>query len=61
MIETTMRVETSPKETIQALLRRMLEGGVVDAWLVPVEGPGGSVAPMLVKDGGALAYWGPIR
>jgi formate dehydrogenase subunit beta len=60
MIETTMRVETSPKETIQALLRRMLEGGVVDAWLVPVEGAGGSVAPMLVKDGGALAYADPL-
>jgi formate dehydrogenase subunit beta len=60
MIETTIEIETSPKETIQALLRRMLEGGVVDAWLVPVEGPGGSVAPMLVKDPAALAHADPL-
>jgi formate dehydrogenase subunit beta len=60
MIETTMAVETSPKATIQALLRQMLESGTVDAWLVPMEGPGGSVAPMLVKDAGALAQANPL-
>jgi formate dehydrogenase subunit beta len=60
MIETTIVVETSTKETIQGLLRRMLEGGAVDAWLVPMEGPGGSVAPMLVKDAGALVHADPL-
>ena len=60
MIETTVTVEASAKETIQGLLRRMLEGGLVDAWLVPMVGPGGSVAPMLVKDAAALVHADPL-
>jgi formate dehydrogenase subunit beta len=60
MIETTIVVETSTRETIQGLLRRLLEGGTVDAWLVPMEGPGGNVAPMLVKDAAALVHAEPL-
>jgi formate dehydrogenase subunit beta len=60
MIETTIAVDASPQSTIQALLRQMLEGGAVDAWLVPMAGPGGSVAPMLVKDPAALAHAEPL-
>jgi len=64
MIETTITVQTSTRETIQDLLRRLLEGGVVDAWLVPMrplgQAPGGSVAPMLVKDPAALEHADPL-
>lgn len=60
MIETTITVEKSTKATIQALLRRLLEGGAVDAWLVPMEGPGGHIAPMLVKDPEALVHADPL-
>ncbi len=60
MIETTITVQTSPKETIQELLRRMLAEGVVGAWLVPMAGPGGNVAPMLVKDPAALERAEPL-
>jgi formate dehydrogenase subunit beta len=60
MIETTITVQDSPRETIQSLLRRMLEAGLVDAWLVPMRGAGGSVAPMLVKDPAALAQADPL-
>jgi formate dehydrogenase subunit beta len=60
MIETTIAVQDSPQETIRGLLRQMLEGGLVDAWLVPMAGPGGSVAPMLVKDAGALERAEPL-
>ncbi|MGD8397238.1 MAG: 4Fe-4S dicluster domain-containing protein [Anaerolineae bacterium] len=60
MIETTIEVQGSTTETIQALLRQMLAAGAVDAWLVPVRVPGGSVAPMLVKDPAALAHADPL-
>jgi formate dehydrogenase subunit beta len=60
MIETTIAVQGSTTETIQALLRQMLAAGAVDAWLVPVRVPGGSVAPMLVKDPAALAHADPL-
>jgi len=60
MIETTISVQGSTRETIQGLLRRMLETGIVDAWLVPMRVPGGSVAPMLVKDPAALALADPL-
>ncbi|HSJ58346.1 MAG TPA: formate dehydrogenase, partial [Anaerolineae bacterium] len=60
MIETTITVQGSTRETIQGLLRRLLESGVVDAWLVPMQVPGGGVAPMLVKDPAALAGADPL-
>jgi formate dehydrogenase subunit beta len=60
MIETTKSVQGSTRETIQGLLRRMLESGTVDAWLVPMRVPGGSVAPMLVKDPAALDHADPL-
>jgi formate dehydrogenase (coenzyme F420) beta subunit len=60
MIETTITVQGSTRETIQGLLRRLLESGTVDAWLVPVQVPGGSVAPMLVKDAAALVSADPL-
>jgi len=60
MIETTIAVQNNPTETIQSLLRRGLEAGLVDAWLVPMQVPGGSVAPMLVKDPAALAQADPL-
>ena len=60
MIETTISIQNSARETIQALLRRGLEAGLVDAWLVPMRTPGGSVTPMLVKDPAALAQADPL-
>jgi formate dehydrogenase subunit beta len=64
MIETTISVQGSTRETIQGLLRRMLESGTVDAWLVPMQvhprAGAGSVAPMLVKDPAALAHADPL-
>ena len=64
MIETTISVQGSTRETIQGLLRRLLEQGVVDAWLVPMrvqpQNGAGGVAPMLVKDPAALALADPL-
>ena len=64
MIETTMSIENSPTETLQSLLRRGLETGLVDAWLVPMRTlrreAAGSVAPMLVKDPAALKHADPL-
>jgi formate dehydrogenase subunit beta len=60
MIETTIAVESSTKHTIQALLRRLLEGGTVDALLVPMTLPGGTTAPTLVTNPQALDQADPL-
>jgi formate dehydrogenase (coenzyme F420) beta subunit len=60
MIETTITVETSTKETIQALLRRLLESGTVDALLLPMTLPGGTTAPTLVTNPQALDQADPL-
>ena len=67
MIETTIEAAGGPLgasegalKAIQGLLRGMLEGGVVDALLVPMRLPGGSVAPMVVKDPAALHRADPL-
>jgi formate dehydrogenase (coenzyme F420) beta subunit len=60
MIETTITVESSTKQTIQALLRSLLERGTVDALLVPMTLPGGTTAPTLVSDPQALDQADPL-
>jgi len=60
MIETTLAVQTSTKETIQSLLRTLLERGAVDALLVPMTLPGGTTAPTLVTNPDALALADPL-
>jgi formate dehydrogenase subunit beta len=50
MIEAVIEVGGSTLETIQGVLRGLLEKGVVEALLVPMSMPGGGVAPMLVTD-----------
>ena len=60
MIETTIDVKGSVLGTIQGLLRSLLEGGVVDALLVPMTLPAGNVSPMLVSDPDALDGANPL-
>jgi len=69
MIEATIEVQESALKTIRGILRRLLEQGTVDAWLVPMAlpsgdvgptSPGGSVAPMLVTDPEALEKADPL-
>ena len=48
MIEATIDVQGSTLQTVQGVLRRLLDEGVVDALLVPVFQATGNVAPMLV-------------
>ncbi len=60
MIEATIEVQDSIQQTIQGVLRRLLEQGAVDAWLVPMALPSGSVAPMLVSDPEALEKADPL-
>jgi formate dehydrogenase subunit beta len=68
MIETIVDVQESTLATIQGLLRGLLETGVVDALLVPMQMPtdAGSgeqnwtVAPMLVTDPAALDRADPL-
>ena len=60
MIETTIETQDSTLQTIQGLLRSLLESGAVDALLVPMALPAGSVAPMLVTDPGALHLADPL-
>ena len=60
MIEATVKVQGSLLATIQDLLRTLLEQRVVDALLVPMRLPGGTVAPMLVSDPEALERADPL-
>jgi formate dehydrogenase subunit beta len=60
MIEATIDVHESPLKTIQEVLRSLLVQGVVDALLVPMTLPAGSVAPMLVSDPAALERADPL-
>jgi formate dehydrogenase subunit beta len=60
MIDAIVEVEGDTRQTVEALLRRLLERGVVEALLVPMALPGGSVAPMLVRDPAALERAEPL-
>ena len=60
MIEAVVDVQEDRGQTIQALLRRLLEQGAVDALLVPMRLSAGTVAPMVVRDADALAQANPL-
>jgi formate dehydrogenase subunit beta len=60
MIEAVVDVQANTLKTIQDLLRSLLEKGVVDALLVPMTLPAGTVAPMLVTDPTALDHANPL-
>jgi formate dehydrogenase subunit beta len=60
MIEAIVDVQEDTLKTIQGVLRDLLERGVVDALLVPMTMPAGSVAPMLVTDPAALEQADPL-
>jgi formate dehydrogenase subunit beta len=60
MIEAIVDVQGSTLRTIQGVLRSLLDKGTVDAWLVPMLLPTGSVAPMLVTDPEALDQADPL-
>ncbi len=60
MIEATIEVQDGTLATIQGLLRKLLDKHVVDALLVPMTLPGGTVAPMLVSDPEALQRADPL-
>jgi formate dehydrogenase subunit beta len=48
------------RQTIQGLLRRLLETHTVDALLVPTQLPAGTVAPMLITEPAALDRADPL-
>jgi formate dehydrogenase subunit beta len=60
MIDALIDVQDTTLKTIQAVLRSLLLTGTVDALLVPISLPSGSVAPMLVKDPAALDQANPL-
>jgi formate dehydrogenase subunit beta len=60
MIEATIEVQGGTLATIQGMLRKLLEEEVVDALLVAMALPGGSMAPMLVSDPEALERADPL-
>jgi formate dehydrogenase subunit beta len=60
MTEAVVDVQESTLKTIQGVLGRLLEEGVVDALLVPMRLPAGQVAPMLVTDAAALGRADPL-
>ena len=60
MVEALLEAPEGALKAIQGLLRGLLEDGVVDALLVPMRLPGGSVAPMVVKDPAALLRADPL-
>jgi len=60
MIEAVVDVQESTLQTIQGVLRSLLEKGVVEALLVPMTLPAGNTAPMLVTDAGALERADPL-
>jgi formate dehydrogenase subunit beta len=55
-----MEAREGVEQAVQDVLRRLLERGVVDSLLVPVEVPGGSVAPTLVREAGLLEHAAPL-
>jgi len=60
MIDARIAVQGSTLMTVQAILRSLLTSGAVDALLVPMTLPSGSVAPMLVTDPDALDQANPL-
>jgi formate dehydrogenase (coenzyme F420) beta subunit len=60
MIDTVIDAPDGELKAIQGVLRGLLGQGVVDALLVPMTLPGGSVAPMLVSDPAALDRADPL-
>ena len=60
MIETEIDASVGAEQAVRGLLRGLLEHGVVEALLVPVEVAGGSVAPMLVREVGVLQRAAPL-
>jgi formate dehydrogenase subunit beta len=60
MIDTVIDAPDGILQAIQGVLRGLLDKGVVDALLVPMTLPGGSVAPMLVGDPAALDRADPL-
>ena len=60
MIEAVVDVQESTLQTIQGLLRSLLEQGIVDALLVPMTLPAGNTTPMLVTDAAALERADPL-
>jgi formate dehydrogenase subunit beta len=60
MIESMIAAPEGPLEAIRGVLRGLLEKGVVEAVLVPLRMPGGSVAPGLVRDAGVLEQADPL-
>ena len=54
MIEAIINVQENTLQTIQAVLRSLLEKQIVDALLVPMALPAGNTAPMLVTDPAAI-------
>lgn len=60
MIDALVPIQGSTLKTVQALLRSLLASGAVDALLVPMSLPAGSVAPMLVTDPDALDQADPL-
>jgi len=60
MIDALIDVQDSTLKAVQAVLRSLLVTGTVDALLVPISLPSGSVTPMLVKDPAALDQANPL-
>jgi formate dehydrogenase subunit beta len=60
MIEAVVDVQQSTLKTVQAVLRGLMEKGVVDVLLVPMFQMTGNVAPMLVADAAALDLADPL-
>ena len=60
MIDAMIQVQDTTLRTIQSLLRSLLEQQLVDALLVPMLLPTGSIAPMLVSDPQALDQADPL-
>jgi formate dehydrogenase subunit beta len=60
MIDTMIDAQDGVLQAIQGVLRDLLQKGVVDAWLVPMRLPAGSVVPMLVTDPAALHQADPL-
>jgi formate dehydrogenase subunit beta len=60
MIEAVVDVQQSTLKTIQTLLRTLLDKGTLDALLLPMTLPTGSIAPMLVTDPNTLHLANPL-
>ena len=60
MIDTVIDAPDGALKAIQGVLRGLLDKKVVDALLVPMALPGGSVAPMLVTDPAAIERADPL-